>query len=139
MKMKQQGFTLIELVVVIVLLGIIGAVATAQFQDLSADARLAAQQGIAAEIQSASAINYAEGVLDNSFTDPVTGAETCRAAAQSLLTTGGGMLVGGTEDWVVNTDPIAGCGTAGNTTTNCTLAGTSGTPAAISINMICTG
>ena len=65
--MKQQsGFTLIELVVVIVLLGILGAAATAKFQDLSAEARAAAVQGLAAEMQSGSAINYAKNAVGTS-------------------------------------------------------------------------
>lgn len=59
MNRSQQGFTLIELVVVIVLLGIIGAVATARFQDLSTLAADAVEQGIAGELGSGSAINYA--------------------------------------------------------------------------------
>ncbi len=36
---KQQGFTIIELVVVIVILGILAAVAFPKFQDLSTDAK----------------------------------------------------------------------------------------------------
>ena len=63
MKRSQQGFTLIELVVVIVLLGIVGAVATARFQDLSAAAEDAAVDGIAAELSSAAAINYAASAV----------------------------------------------------------------------------
>jgi MSHA pilin protein MshA len=135
MKTKQQGFTLIELVVVIVLLGIIGAVATAKFQDLSGDARLAALKGIAAEIQSGSAINYAKGVLQNppSFTVTVTNATTCSAIATGLLTAG---IPSG---WTVTGTPAA-CGAAGNTDSNtCTL--TNNTDAAVTTTfaVICTG
>ena len=38
---KQQGFTLIELVIVIIVLGIIAAFAVPKFINLSSDARLA--------------------------------------------------------------------------------------------------
>ena len=53
---RHSGFTLIELVIVIVILGILAAAALPRFSDLSRDARLAAVNGIAGSLRSASAI-----------------------------------------------------------------------------------
>lgn len=89
MKTSQKGFTLIELVVVIVLLGILGVTALGKFQDLSVDAQSAANQGIASEISSSSAINYAARILDASAGIAVANATTCASlvGASGLLAT----------------------------------------------------
>jgi len=59
MKKTQSGFTLIELVMVIVILGVLSAVALPKFVDLRSDAYAAASQGVAGALSSANAINYA--------------------------------------------------------------------------------
>ncbi len=59
MKKTQSGFTLIELVMVIVILGVLSAVALPKFVDLRSDAYAATAQGVAGALNSANAINYA--------------------------------------------------------------------------------
>lgn len=59
-KNNQTGFTLIELVMVIVILGALAAIALPKFVDFGSDAKTAAVQGVAGALSSASAINYAE-------------------------------------------------------------------------------
>ncbi len=83
----QKGFTLIELVVVIVLLGILGVTALAKFQDLSTEAQDAANAGVAAELSSGSSINYAAGSLGTAGSVTTVGM-TCAQAAANLLAAG---------------------------------------------------
>ena len=84
---QQQGFTIIELVVVIVILGILAAVAFPKFQDLSGDAKAAVAKGGLAAIQSAGVITYAKttgnkpsltSILNQTTLDPnITTSGTC--------------------------------------------------------------
>lgn len=65
---RHSGFTLIELVIVIVILGILAAAALPRFSDLSTDARLAALNGLAGGIRSAALLAHstqlAKGLSD---------------------------------------------------------------------------
>lgn len=60
---SNKGFTLIELVVVIVILGILAAVAAPKFMDLQSDARISALQGLQGAVKSAVNLTYAKGVV----------------------------------------------------------------------------
>jgi MSHA pilin protein MshA len=52
--LKRNGFTLIELVIVIVIVAILGAIAVPKFVSLSRDARIAALEGVEAAVMSTS-------------------------------------------------------------------------------------
>lgn len=126
MKKSQSGFTLIELVVVIVLLGILGVTALGRFQNLAGDAQSAANQGYASEVSGASNINYAASLV-NGGGITVNGTSTCANLVGTNATTGLLTSAPPAADFTIGTRSPATCAAIGSTFT-CGITG-SGTPA----------
>ncbi|GJB29870.1 hypothetical protein KAM366_30670 [Aeromonas caviae] len=60
---KQSGFTLIELVIVIIILGILAVTAAPKFLNLQDDARYSAAQGVQAALQSSANLVYSKAAI----------------------------------------------------------------------------
>lgn len=89
--MKQQGFTIIELIVVIVVLGILAAVAVPRFANVGTEARMATMQGVAGSMNSAKEVIRAKWYAAGS-----TSAATVTTAdgTSVTVTTGTGSTAG---------------------------------------------
>ena len=68
---NEAGFTLIELVIVIVILGILSAVAIPKYEDMREQARTATLKGQLGSIRSAISIQYGRNALNGAATFPV--------------------------------------------------------------------
>lgn len=114
---RAKGFTLIELVIVIAIIGILSAVAIPKFIDLQSNAQSAATNAIAGALGAANAANYAARKLSTSLGIPVA---NCTDVSNGLQ---GGLPSGYT---------ITAAAVAADANVTCTLNGPSSTTATFS-------
>ncbi|MBI1423914.1 MAG: prepilin-type N-terminal cleavage/methylation domain-containing protein [Gammaproteobacteria bacterium] len=89
---KQAGFTLVELVVVIVVLGLLAATALPKFINVTNNARTASVQGVAGGLRSAVSLARSQYVLNgsNTATNVVMDASNVTVLAEGSPATGHG-------------------------------------------------
>ncbi|MCF1429496.1 MAG: type II secretion system protein [Shewanella sp.] len=128
---RQQGFTLIELVVVIVILGILATTAIPKFVNLQSDARVSTLNGLKGAIAGANNLIYSKAL--------VKGVQ--KSAAATNVDIGNGVNVSTIYGYMLATNTALAAGvditlqaaSVSNPTADWLYTNTSGTPARIVI------
>jgi MSHA pilin protein MshA len=71
-KASQKGFTLIELVVVIVILGILAVTAAPKFIDLTGDAKASTIEAVQGSLNSAADMAHAKALINDTLVGPIS-------------------------------------------------------------------
>ncbi|KJF81127.1 type II secretion system protein [Photobacterium angustum] len=117
---RQDGFTLIELVVVIVILGILAVTAAPKFMNLQNDARKASLEGLKGSIQGAAGIVYGKAAINGLEASDAADAEVSGIPIkfgypQATSAALGAAVNGLSTDWT--------CGTPSGDSIKCTFKG----------------
>ncbi|PKH05146.1 type II secretion system protein [Moritella sp. Urea-trap-13] len=81
---RNAGFTLIELVIVIIVLGILAATAVPKFINLQDDAKVAAMKGVESALHSAANIVYSKSAIDGTETSSDSAVSDAGATIETI-------------------------------------------------------